>query len=612
MANSMERPPMQKQAERLAEQGRFGDSMLVHMNPEEVEGIASLVPGGQLTINPETGQPEAFLGLAAIIGSAIAGGVRQRKANKAAQKQSDAIAAKSAPFDKFTADQLNKIASGDFAALSPGKSYEDYDDKGQIGFLPKGTSPGMNFDFQNTPGTMFANYKPTNPFAMEALPKQITQQPVTQDPIDTDETGGTVATIPADDLGGMAPDFDDLEMINASRRLEGLPELETMEDIVNYLADINEGGPGGGLPFMSANEGGLASLPQGFFAGGGAEGTSDEEQARENERLREELSRGIFGGIGMLRRGRRQERRADRRAMRQQRRGDRQAAGGWYLGKNLGRANPSMGGANQVNYSEATRPQQSPQAPQEGGWYLGKNLGRKDPKAGGWYPGKRFDDWKESRKSEGQWYPGENIEKLRSWDEGIDKRLDDWNKKRREKRKSEDKWYLGKNLEDSKIAQAIQGLNQKAEARDAANAYARSMGVPEAQRGGWGNRISAWDRNADTWFQDRFPALGGRGNEQSSNEGGLRGLLSLLGGYADGDMVEHFPRVNGQISGPGTERSDDIPAMLSDGEFVVNAKAVRGIGNIGGANGSKEDQRREGARMMYALQNAGEQAMRRT
>jgi hypothetical protein len=77
-------------------------------------------------------------------------------------------------------------------------------------------------------------------------------------------------------------------------------------------------------------------------------------------------------------------------------------------------------------------------------------------------------------------------------------------------------------------------------------------------------------------------------------------------------MVEHFPRVNGQISGPGTERSDDIPAMLSDGEFVVNAKAVRGIGNIGGANGSKEDQRREGARMMYALQNAGEQAMRRT
>ena len=608
MANSMKRPPMQKQAERLAEQGRFGDSMLVHMNPAEVEGIASLMPGGQLTINPQTGQPEAFIGALIAAASAIGGAVKGRKDRKAAQRQTDAIAAKSAPFDKFTADQLNKIASGQSSVFSPGKSYEDYDDKSQIGFLPKGTSPGINFDFQNTPGTMYANYQPDNPFAMGPLPKRMTQQSVSQDQTDTDETGGTVATIPADDVGGMAPDFDQLEMINASRIEQGLPPFESIEDFYDFVSDQHEGGPDSWLGPMVANEGGLASLPQGFFGGGEADGTTEEEQARENERLLEEVSRGIFGGIG---RAGRMERRANRRSMRQQRRGDRQASGGWYLGKNLGRANPSMGGANQVNYSEATRPQQSPQAPQEGGWYLGKNLGRKDPKAGGWYPGKRFDDWKESRKSEGQWYPGENIEKLRSWDEGIDKRLDDWNKKRREKRKSEDKWYLGKNLEDSKIAQAIKGLNQKAEARDAANAYARSMGVPEAQRGGWGNRISAWDRNADTWLQNRFPVLGGRGNEQSSNEGGLRGLLSLLGGYADGDMVEHFPRVNGPISGPGTERSDDIPAMLSDGEFVVNARAVRGVGKLNGANGNKADQRREGARMRYALQNAGEQAIRR-
>ena len=83
------------------------------------------------------------------------------------------------------------------------------------------------------------------------------------------------------------------------------------------------------------------------------------------------------------------------------------------------------------------------------------------------------------------------------------------------------------------------------------------------------------------------------------------GLMSLAAG---GDV--DFPRMNGPISGPGTETSDDIPAMLSDGEFVVNAKAVRGIGKIGGANKSKADQRKEGARMMYALQRAGEKAMR--
>ena len=87
------------------------------------------------------------------------------------------------------------------------------------------------------------------------------------------------------------------------------------------------------------------------------------------------------------------------------------------------------------------------------------------------------------------------------------------------------------------------------------------------------------------------------------------GDLSMLG-YAGGGDVD-FPRMNGPISGPGTETSDDIPAMLSDGEFVVNAKAVRGIGKLEGAGKSKEEQRREGARMMYALQRAGEKAMRK-
>ena len=81
-----------------------------------------------------------------------------------------------------------------------------------------------------------------------------------------------------------------------------------------------------------------------------------------------------------------------------------------------------------------------------------------------------------------------------------------------------------------------------------------------------------------------------------------------FGGYADGGDVE-YPRMNGPISGPGTETSDDIPAMLSDGEFVVNAKAVRGIGRLKGAGKTKAEQRQEGARMMYALQRAGEKAM---
>ena len=61
--------PLQKTAQQLATQGRYGDSMLVHMNPIEVDALASLSPTGQLTINPATGQPEAFLPL---IGSLLA------------------------------------------------------------------------------------------------------------------------------------------------------------------------------------------------------------------------------------------------------------------------------------------------------------------------------------------------------------------------------------------------------------------------------------------------------------------------------------------------------------------------------------------------------------
>lgn len=90
----------------------------------------------------------------------------------------------------------------------------------------------------------------------------------------------------------------------------------------------------------------------------------------------------------------------------------------------------------------------------------------------------------------------------------------------------------------------------------------------------------------------------------------MRNATPTFGGFADGGDVE-YPRMNGPISGPGTETSDDIPAMLSDGEFVVNAKAVRGIGRLKGAGKTKAEQRQEGARMMYALQRAGEKAMRK-
>lgn len=64
--------------------------------------------------------------------------------------------------------------------------------------------------------------------------------------------------------------------------------------------------------------------------------------------------------------------------------------------------------------------------------------------------------------------------------------------------------------------------------------------------------------------------------------------------YSDGGTAE-YPRKTGAINGPGTGTSDSIPAMLSDGEFVFTAKAVRSAG--GGS-------RRKGAKRMYKLMRA--------
>jgi len=70
---------------------------------------------------------------------------------------------------------------------------------------------------------------------------------------------------------------------------------------------------------------------------------------------------------------------------------------------------------------------------------------------------------------------------------------------------------------------------------------------------------------------------------------GATGVVPPLA-FAEGGVMDL--RQGGESEGPGTGTSDDIPAMLSDGEFVMTAKAVRGAG--GG-------DRREGARKMYQM-----------
>jgi hypothetical protein len=81
--------------------------------------------------------------------------------------------------------------------------------------------------------------------------------------------------------------------------------------------------------------------------------------------------------------------------------------------------------------------------------------------------------------------------------------------------------------------------------------------------------------------------------------------------FAEGGNVDEqdFKRMNGDINGPGTEVSDDIPAMLSDGEFVMTGRAVRGAGafNMKNKNGiitltpDNGEDRDRGTKLMYEM-----------
>ena len=82
--------------------------------------------------------------------------------------------------------------------------------------------------------------------------------------------------------------------------------------------------------------------------------------------------------------------------------------------------------------------------------------------------------------------------------------------------------------------------------------------------------------------------------------------------YANGGDVAltDFERMNGNINGMGTETSDDIPAMLSDGEFVMTGQAVRGAGSyeLAKEDGgiltlipSLDEDRERGTELMYTM-----------
>ena len=74
----------EKMAKDLSEAGRFGDTRILHVNEAELAGLGSLLPSGKLPTNPETGQPEAGIISAMVIGAilgATSGGITAKQKN---------------------------------------------------------------------------------------------------------------------------------------------------------------------------------------------------------------------------------------------------------------------------------------------------------------------------------------------------------------------------------------------------------------------------------------------------------------------------------------------------------------------------------------------------
>jgi len=120
------------------------------------------------------------------------------------------------------------------------------------------------------------------------------------------------------------------------------------------------------------------------------------------------------------------------------------------------------------------------------------------------------------------------------------------------------------------------------------------------------------EEKKSTAFEDIYGKVPGFANIGNAPMGGVELIpfsqygpnltQRAMGGEINRLRQGGFPRKNGKIAGPGTETSDDIPAMLSDGEFVINSRTVRGLGAAMGGKG-KQDTRDRGSKFLYSLQD---------
>ena len=157
---------LKNQANQVANAGRFGDSMLVHMNPIEVQGLASSMP---MTINPQTGQPEMFLPFLA----PLLGGAAGTALFSGIMSPAVAGAVGSGLATAIAEGDLKKGIMAGITGFGIGNVL------GQIGAGTKGAADQATKEFIEAAAEQTGTAVATNPVITQALSDQVGQQAAT-------------------------------------------------------------------------------------------------------------------------------------------------------------------------------------------------------------------------------------------------------------------------------------------------------------------------------------------------------------------------------------------------------------------------------------------------
>ena len=119
-------PEAMAMAQQVASYGRGGDKLILHVRPDELQGLASMLT---ITINPETGMPEAFLKGLRRLGSKITKPIRKITKSKAFKTIAPIALAIAAPY------ALGALAPSVFgsAALGGGTAFGGLLASGTVG-----------------------------------------------------------------------------------------------------------------------------------------------------------------------------------------------------------------------------------------------------------------------------------------------------------------------------------------------------------------------------------------------------------------------------------------------------------------------------------------------